>query len=138
MVLVPEIELSQRVKGAKQLSVDHIKEFIKKRLVKSCEFKVTSEAQNALVIEGIIPQDLLWRITSFQATFDIRIEGQNGLIIANGKTIGNWLSIIYIIVGVFTLIPLIVCFALYIVQNKQVKAMLESALKAVDTEFSAI
>ena len=86
---MPKFELSQKVKGEKQLSADQIKQFIKDRLSKSCKYKVTSDAPNTLAIKGKVVQKVFTHVTNFKAVFDIKVEGQNSRILVNGETGGT-------------------------------------------------
>jgi hypothetical protein len=133
-----KFELSQKVKGKEQLSADQIKEFIKKQLSKSCKFEVTSESPNALVIKGKVIESLFTTVTDFQATFDIKVEGQNGRIIVNGESNANGVFWLFFLVGLCTGIFLLIGIGLYLMQQVKPKEACDSILKAVDTEFSTI
>ena len=131
-------ELSQKVKADQPLDAERIKEFIKERLSKSCKFKVTAEQSDSITIKGGVKESLFTPVTKFQATFQVKVDGDKARISLDGGSGPNWIFWIFFLVGLFTGIFLLIGIGLFLVQRNKPKETCDGILKAVDTEFSSI
>lgn len=131
-------ELSKRIKADKELDVKKIKDFIKAELSKACKFKVVSDSGDSLSITGSVKESLFTSVTKFQASFEIKVEGDKARINMNGNSGPNRIFWVFFLVGLFTGIFLLIGIGLFLLQRNRPKETCDGILNAIETEFSSI
>ena len=83
-------------------------------------------------------QNLFTPVTKFQASFEIKVEGNKARININENSNPNWIFWIFFLLGLFTGIFLLIGVGLFLTQRNKPKETCDNILKAIDTEFSSI
>ena len=131
-------ELSKRIKADQELDAEKIKDFIKDRLSKACKYKVVSDSGDVLSIKGGVKESLFTPVTNFEASFDVKVEGNKARVNMSGKSGPNWIFWIFFLVGLFTGIFLLIGIGLFLIQRNKPKETCDGIINAIDTEFSSI
>ncbi len=131
-------ELSKRIKADQALDAEKIKDFIKERLSKSCKYKVVADSGDTLSIEGAVKESLFTPVTKFEASFDVRVEGDKARVNMSGNSGPNWIFWIFFVVGLFTGIFFLIGIGLFLFQRNKPKETCEGIINAIDTEVSSI
>ena len=131
-------ELGKKIKVEKELNIEEIKSFIKKRLSKPCSYKVVADSGNTLTIKGAVKENLFTPVTKFRASFNIKVEGNKARININGDSSPNWVFWIFFLVGLFTGIFLLIGVILFLIQQNKPKETCRGIIDAIDTEFGSI
>jgi len=133
-----KFELSQKFRASKPISAETIKNYLKERLTKTCTYSLSSENSNTFSAKGRVIESVFTPMTKFEATFTIKVDGENVRIIVDGESTTNWVFWLFFIVGLFTGIFLIIGLVLYYIQKEKPKEACDAIIKAVDTEFGVI
>ena len=136
--VMANFELSKRIKADQELDVEKIKCFILERLSKSCKYEIVSASADSLSVKGGVKESLFTPVIKFQASFEIKVEGDKARININGNSGPNWHFWIFFLVGLFTGIFLLVGIGLFLIQCNKPKETCEGILNAIDTEFSSM
>ena len=132
-------ELSKRIKADQGLDAERIKDFIKDRLSKSCEYKIVSDSGDVLSIKGAVKESLFTPVTKFEASFDVKVEGDKARVNMSGNSAPNWIFWIFFLVGLFTYgFFLLIGIGLFLIQRNKPKETCDGIINAIDTEFSSI
>lgn len=131
-------DLGIKLKADTNLSADALKNFIKDRLGKSCKYSVVSENTTSMELTGKVTESVFTPMTKFDATISITVEDNKARIGVTGKSSVNWVFWVFIVIGLFTGVFLLIAVILHLLQRNKPKEVLDGILKAVEAEFGAI
>ena len=132
------IEVSQKLRGEKQLDSKEIIEFIKNKLEDSCKYSVQSETDDEIEIKGHVKEKLFTRFAKFTAEVKVKTSENKARINIKGSSTPNWIFWLFIVIGLFTGVFFVIALLLYWFQKDKPEEQMEKLLKAVDTEFGEI
>jgi uncharacterized membrane-anchored protein len=97
-----------------------------------------SDSGNVLSIKGGVKESLFTPVTKFEASFDVKVEGDKARVNMSGNSGPNWIFCIFFLVGLFTGIFLLIGIGLFLIQRNKPKETCDGIINLIDTEFSSI
>lgn len=131
-------ELSKKIRTAKPLDAQTIKDFVRQKLGNSCKFESTGETQQALSIKGRVKETLFTPVTRFTSTLEVKTDADTARVSFNGKSSPNLIFWLFFVIGLFTGVFLVVAIGLFLLQRNKPQETCQGILNAIETEFGSI
>ncbi|MBI9109953.1 hypothetical protein [Maridesulfovibrio ferrireducens] len=131
-------EVSKRIPISKEVTQEQVAVFIKERLDLVCKYKMLNESPNNFSIKGRVLERFFTPVTKFTANIKFKITDEGLRIHIVGASSANWVFWTLFVIGIFTVVVLIVDFALIISQKKKPQIFFESVLGSLDAEFGTV
>ncbi|WP_319780062.1 hypothetical protein [Maridesulfovibrio sp.] len=131
-------EVSRKIPVNNDVTDQELMEFIKKRLNMVCKYEILEESQNNISIKGRVVERFFTPVTRFTAQVNFKLSNNELRIHAVGSSAASWVFWLLFVIGIFTIIVLVVDFALLISQRKKPENFFSSMLESIDTEYGAV
>lgn len=132
------IEISNKFISVNNMSGADILSYVKEKLEKTCKIKSIFQAGDRLAVEGSVSESVFTNVTKFNATITVKSQDGNVRLMAEGKSTCNWVFVVFIVIGLFTGVLMVVGFVLYIMQRNKPAETLKSIFDATETEYGKI
>ena len=132
------ISLSKTLNLSRKVDTESIIEFLKQELNKSCKYKVKSETEDQLVLAGNVKEKWIRVFAKFDATIEIRVEGEKARISVHGATSPNWVFWLFAVVFAPSVVMPLIAIALYWYQREKPAVTFALIMAALDTEIGAL
>lgn len=130
------IDESYKIRIKKPIGLEEVKRFIREKLDAVCIYKVDSEEANSLNISGKVKENVFTYMTKFSARFALKMEDDVLKVNVGGNSTANWVFWVFIIIGLFTGIFIVIAIVLYLMQRNKPAETINKIMKAVENEYS--
>ena len=132
------ISVNKKFKTEEPLEPNQIRNFMNDKINEMCNVNIETKNNQKMTVYGNVKESVFTKMCTFTADITVKTTDDAASISVTGQSKPNWVFWVFVVIGLFTGIFMVIAFVLYWMQKDKPNDTLKDVVEATDTEFAVI